>query len=177
MLRWLPVHVPATLSAAAIGHWTGWSRTSSGHCSRENLPLFAIRNRLARGKHVLEPLHGYMMLAERLYSDGREFAEAWNFGPPEDGERTVAWIIDRLYKLWDAKFDWVRDADVGPPEANFLKIDAAKARTYLGWRPKLDLPTTLEWIIDWTRRYESGDDMYAVSIAEIDKFMAISVDD
>jgi CDP-glucose 4,6-dehydratase len=128
-------------------------------------------------QHVLEPLHGYLILAERLYAGGREFAEAWNFGPPEESEKTVGWIIDRLYKLWDAQFDWVRDSDIGPPESTFLKLDASKARAYLGWRPKLDLPTTLEWIIEWTRRYQAGEGMLDTSLADIERYMAISASD
>lgn len=126
-------------------------------------------------QHVLEPLHGYMMLAERLYATDRKFIGAWNFGPPEESEKTVAWIIDRLYALWGATFDWVRDSETGPPESTFLKLDASKARAYLGWSPKLDLPTTLEWIVDWTRRYDAGEDMLAASIADIERFMAIQV--
>jgi len=124
-------------------------------------------------QHVLEPLHGYLMLAERLYTDGHEFASAWNFGPPEQSEKTVGWIIAQLYGLWGVDFDWEKDDNPGPPECTFLKLDAAKARGYLGWRPKLDLPTTLEWIVDWTRRFEAGQDMREASVADIKRFMQI----
>lgn len=125
-------------------------------------------------QHVLEPLHGYLMLAERLFSDGHRFAGGWNFGPPEESERTVGWIIERLYALWGVGFEWQRDKNPGPPESTFLKLDASKARAHLGWRPKLDLPTTLEWIVDWTRRYQAGEDMRRVSLEDIERFMAIS---
>lgn len=124
-------------------------------------------------QHVLEPLHGYLMLAERLYADGHSFASSWNFGPPEKSEKTVGWIIEQMYKLWGVNFDWQRDPNQGPPECTFLKLDAAKAHAYLGWRPKLDLITTLDWIVKWTRRYEAGDDMRKVSVAEIERFMMI----
>jgi CDP-glucose 4,6-dehydratase len=70
-------------------------------------------------------------------------------------------------------FEWRRDPDPGPPESTFLKLDASKARAYLGWRPKLDLPTTLDWIVKWTRRYQAGDDMRKASIDDIERFMAI----
>jgi CDP-glucose 4,6-dehydratase len=99
-------------------------------------------------QHVLEPLHGYLMLAERLYNDGHEFA-------------------------WGVTFPWTRDKNPGPPECTFLKLDASKAHAHLGWRPKLDLPTTLDWIVKWTRRYEAGDDMRKVSVADIERFMKI----
>jgi len=124
-------------------------------------------------QHVLEPLHGYLMLAERLFADRHEFASGWNFGPPEESERTVGWIIERLYELWGVGFEWERDSNPGPPESTFLKLDASKARAYLRWRPKLDLETTLGWIVDWTRRYERGENMREVSLADIDRFMGI----
>ncbi len=125
-------------------------------------------------QHVLEPLHGYLMLAERLYADRHTFASGWNFGPPEESERTVGWIIAKLYDLWGARFDWVRDNHLGPPECTFLKLDASKAHAYLGWRPKLDLETTLEWIVEWFQRYRRGDDAREIVINEIERFMAIN---
>jgi CDP-glucose 4,6-dehydratase len=124
-------------------------------------------------QHVLEPLHGYLMLAERLYTDGQAYASAWNFGPPEQSEKTVGWIIEQMYKLWGVTFEWERDKNQGPPECTFLKLDASKAHAHLGWRPKLDLPTTLQWIVEWTRRYEAGENMRNVCMEEIDRFMAI----
>ena len=113
------------------------------------------------------------MLAERLYTDGHEFASPWNFGPPESSEKTVGWVIERLYELWGVTFPWTRDKNPGPPECTFLKLDASKAHAHLGWRPKLDLPTTLDWIVKWTRRYQAGDDMRKVSLEDIERFMKI----
>lgn len=127
-------------------------------------------------QHVLEPLHGYLMLAERLYNDGHSFASAWNFGPPEESEKTVGWIIEQLYQLWGVTFEWKKDANPGPPECTFLKLDASKAHAYLGWRPKLDLMSTLDSIVKWSRRFEAGDDMRKVSVAEIERFMTIVPD-
>ncbi|MCW5632273.1 MAG: CDP-glucose 4,6-dehydratase [Rubrivivax sp.] len=125
-------------------------------------------------QHVLEPLHGYLVLAEHLYDrQGHDYSGGWNFGPPEASERTVGWIIRRLYDLWGVSFDWKRDEDRGPPESTFLKLDASKARALLGWRPKLDLDTTLRWIVEWTRQYQAGADMREVTYADIDRFAAI----
>jgi len=124
-------------------------------------------------QHVLEPLHGYLMLAERLYTHGHEFAQPYNLGPPESSEKTVGWVIEKLYELWGVTFPWTKDKNPGPPECTFLKLDASKAHAHLGWRPKLDLPTTLDWIVKWTRRYEAGDDMRKVSIEDIERFMKI----
>jgi CDP-glucose 4,6-dehydratase len=128
-------------------------------------------------QHVLEPLDGYLMLAERLLSDGHQFATSWNFGPPEHSERSVGWIIERLYALWQADFDWRRDHEPGPPENTFLKLDASKARAHLGWRCRLDLETTLSWIVDWFRRYQAGEDMRAVTHTQIERFMALAASD
>jgi CDP-glucose 4,6-dehydratase len=124
-------------------------------------------------QYVLEPLNGYLMLAERLFNDGHGFASAWNFGPSEEGERTVGWIIERLYALWPAAFDWERDDNPAPPESGFLKLDASRAHAYLGWRPKLDLETTLEWVVNWYKRYEAGEDARDECLKEIRRFMAI----
>ena len=88
-------------------------------------------------------------------------------------EKTVGWVIERLYELWGVTFPWTRDKNPGPPECTFLKLDASKAHAHLGWRPKLDLPTTLDWIVKWTRRYQAGDDMRKVSLEDIERFMKI----
>jgi CDP-glucose 4,6-dehydratase len=128
-------------------------------------------------QHVLEPLHGYLMLAERLFLDKHQVAGAWNFGPTEKGERTVGWVVEQLYSLWGVNFKWKQDLHQGPPESTLLALDSAKARKLLGWQPRLDLPTTLDWIVKWTRRYAAGDDMREVTFADIDTFMALPVSD
>lgn len=124
-------------------------------------------------QHVLEPLHGYLTLAEHLYNGRHQYSGGWNFGPPERSERTVGWILEQLYRLWGAGFTWERDANPGPPESTFLKLDSSKARGLLRWQPKLDLETTLSWIVEWTRQYQAGADMRQVTLAEIDRFAAI----
>jgi CDP-glucose 4,6-dehydratase len=122
-------------------------------------------------QHVLEPLNGYLVLAERLYNERHKFASGWNFGPPESSEKTVGWIVEHLYKLWGVDYPWVKDKEAGPPENTFLKLDASKAHAYLGWWPKLDLPETLAWIVRWTRRYEAGEDMRNATLDDIRQFM------
>lgn len=124
-------------------------------------------------QHVLEPLHGYLMLAERLVTDGPPFASAWNFGPAEENARSVGSVINDLYELWGVDFDWERDRRDAPPESTFLKLDSSKARAQLGWQPKLDLLTTLRWIVDWTRGYAAGADVRELTLADIDRYMAV----
>lgn len=126
-------------------------------------------------QHVLEPLNGYLTLAERLYTDGHPFSGGWNFGPSEKSERAVGWIISRLYALWGANFEWQLDAVPGPPESTFLKLDASKAHALLQWWPKLDLETTLKWIVDWARQYQDGADVRTISLADIDRFTGIEL--
>jgi CDP-glucose 4,6-dehydratase len=125
-------------------------------------------------QHVLEPVHGYLTLAERLYTHRHEFSSGWNFGPPESSEKPVGWIIGKLYDLWGTSMQWQHDTKPGPPEKTFLKLDSSKAHAYLGWRPKLDLPTTLAWIVNWTREFEKKNDMRVITLTEIKQFMALS---
>ena len=124
-------------------------------------------------QHVLEPLNGYLMLAEKLFESRHEFSRGWNFGPPAESEATVGQVTHRLYELWGAEFAWRRDTDPGPPESTFLKLDASKARAYLGWRPMLDLDTTLAWIVEWFRAFRDGADPRDACLADIHRFMAL----
>ena len=122
-------------------------------------------------QHVLEPLNGYLTLAEALYSDGPQFASAWNFGPFELNNKNVGWIIDQLYALWGAEHTWERDTQPNPHENNYLKLDSSKARALLGWSPKLDLSTSLKWIVDWTKVHQSGKNLRAVTESQICEFL------
>jgi CDP-glucose 4,6-dehydratase len=125
-------------------------------------------------QHVLEPLNGYLMVAERLYNQGVAYAEAWNFGPNDNGVETVGWIADRLYQLWGNGLVWQRDAGTTHAHENtFLKLDCSKAQARLGWQPQLDLHTTLQWIVIWTKAYQAGANMRAITEGQIRQFMAI----
>ena len=110
-------------------------------------------------QHVLEPLAGYLTLAEALLDDGPAHAEAWNFGPADDDARPVGWIVGRMAELWGPEMQWRQDEGTHPHEAQLLKLDASKARTQLGWSPRLPLAEALEWFVDWTRAYRAGDDV------------------
>jgi len=100
-------------------------------------------------QHVLEPLSGYLLLAQKLYNDGIKFAEAWNFGPRDDDARPVEWIVRELCKLWAHSKGYEIDANPQPHEATYLKLDISKARSHLGWHPRWDLSEALERIVDW----------------------------
>ena len=124
-------------------------------------------------QHVLEPLSGYLTLAERLASDPRAFGEAWNFGPATDEARPVAWVVDRLSRFWGDGARWERDPGTHPHEAGLLQVDASKARARLGWTPRLSLEEGLRWTVDWYRRFGAGEDAAALTLDQIQRFEAL----
>lgn len=126
---------------------------------------------------VLEPLSGYLALAQRLYERGPEFAEGWNFGPVDEDARTVQWIVDRMAKAWGEGAGWEADAGSHPHEAHFLKLDSSKARARLGWAPRLRLHEALDWVVEWYREYLAGGDVRAKTIAQIDAYAARDLGD
>jgi CDP-glucose 4,6-dehydratase len=120
--------------------------------------------------HVLEPLNGYLCLAERLWTRGPEFAQAWNFGPSSEDAQTVLWIVQNLTRLWGEGARWELDMASHPHESRYLKLDCSKAQSLLGWNPKLRLATALEWIVKWYRGYQQNEDMRALTEEQIMRF-------
>lgn len=118
-------------------------------------------------QHVLDPLSGYLLLAEKLYEDGAAVAESWNFGPQEEDAKPVAWIIQRMVELWGDGASWALDKGKNPHEARYLKLDCSKARIGLGWRPQWKLEKALEASVYWYKAYQSGDNMRDISLAQI----------
>jgi CDP-glucose 4,6-dehydratase len=121
-------------------------------------------------QHVLEPLNGYICLAEQLWVHGPKFAQAWNFGPSTEEARDVAWIVDYLTAAWGEGASWELDSAEHPHEDTYLKLDCSKARTLLGWAPKLPLSTALDWIVEWFRGYHRGGDMRRLTQDQIGRF-------
>ncbi len=119
-------------------------------------------------QHVLEPLHGYLLLAERLFKEGRTFAEGWNFGPSEESSVPVGTMVQKMEELWG---DSVRaEIQVDPDavhEATLLRLDCSKAAGKLDWHPKLDLDETLQWTVEWYRKLHEGADMTAFTMEQI----------
>jgi CDP-glucose 4,6-dehydratase len=121
-------------------------------------------------QHVLEPLAGYLLLAERLHADGPTFAEAWNFGPHDEDARPVQWLLERLTTAWQAgggTAHWRLDPRQQPHEAHYLKLDCAKARSQLGWQPRWPLDEAICRIVAWHRAHHAGADMRDRSILEL----------
>ena len=122
-------------------------------------------------QHVLEPLSGYMRLAEKLYTDGMPFADAWNFGPDDTEAKPVQWIADKLVSLWGEHAHWRRDERPHPHEAHYLKLDCSKARMTLNWRPTWGLEYTLNRIVLWHKAWLNQTDMHDYTVSEINDYM------
>jgi CDP-glucose 4,6-dehydratase len=120
-------------------------------------------------QHVLEPLSGYLILAQKLYKNQEEYAEGWNFGPNEQDVKPVDWILDKMISKWPSS-SWELDQNSNLHEAVFLKLDIAKAESKLGWQPVWELSHTLEKIIGWHRAWLNKEDMQAICLAEIEEY-------
>jgi len=131
-----------------------------------------IRNPLATRpwQHVLEPLSGYLALAEKLFAQGPAFAEAFNFGPAEEDAKPVQWIVETLAKNWGDGASWHLDGGAHPHEAHYLKLDCSKARATLAWQPRWHLDEALQAIIAWHKAHQDHKDMRAFSIEQISSF-------
>jgi CDP-glucose 4,6-dehydratase len=124
-------------------------------------------------QHVLNPLSGYLLLAQTLWDD-MDAATAWNFGPADGEARPVAWIVERLDALWPGGLRWEHDAGEHPHEARYLKLDSSRARARLGWRPRWDLERTLEAVVESYAALRDGADLRAVTLAQVDAFNTLS---
>ena len=127
---------------------------------------FAIRP----WQHVLEPLTGYLTLAQNLFHQGVKFAEGWNFGPYDVDAKNVEWITKTICEYWGDGASFQIDNNPQPHEANYLKLDCSKAMTLLNWHPRWDIKTTLKSIVDWNKSYVNGEDMRAVTIRQIEEY-------
>jgi CDP-glucose 4,6-dehydratase len=123
-------------------------------------------------QHVLNPLSGYLLLAQELCASPRasRAAQAWNFGPRDGDARTVGWIVERLAELWGGALRWELDSAENPPEASHLALDSGKAERELGWRAEWDLGEALERIVQWHEAERGGEDVRATSLAQIELF-------
>ena len=118
-------------------------------------------------QHVLEPLHGYILLAEKLLTGDPRFATAYNFGPTEDDAQPVQWIVEKMTQFWGDGATWTLDPDPGVHEAGYLKLDASRARSDLSWRPRLRLETALQWLVEWYKAADRNEDMQAHTFRQI----------
>ncbi len=123
---------------------------------------------------VLEPLRGYLTLAERLLQDPSRFASGWNFGPVDTDAKPVCWIPDQLARSLGEHASWVHDSGVHPREAHFLKLDASKSKACLDWHPVVPLEQALDWIVEWYRAFQAGEDLRARTLAQIERYEVLA---
>lgn len=125
-------------------------------------------------QHVLEPLIGYLTLAEKLHTNGPAFAEAFNFGPAEECAKPVQWIVAELTRHWGDGASWQLDSGNHPHEAHYLKLDCSKAHALLDWKPRWNLGQTLQAIIAWHKAHQSGEDMREMCLQQITDYESAS---
>jgi len=138
----------------------------------ENFQPVIVRNPLATRpwQHVLEPLSGYLVLAEQLYEKGEAFAEPWNFGPREEDCKPVNWILDKMVTNWGKGASWELDKKNNPHEAGYLKLDCSKAASKLNWHPSWNLEHTLKLIVKWHQDWRADKNMNSTCLQEIASF-------
>jgi CDP-glucose 4,6-dehydratase len=124
-------------------------------------------------QHVLEPLHGYILLAEQLLQGVPGFASAFNFGPSDEDAWTVERIATKMASVWGEEARWVRDSDPGAHEANYLRLDSSKAQAELKWRPRLGIEPALEWTASWYRASVRGEDMHTFTLEQIARYESL----
>ena len=125
-------------------------------------------------QHVLEPLRGYLTLAEKLYEQGSNFAEGWNFGPNDEDAKPVGWIVEQMANLWGNDAQWQIDTGSHPHEAHYLKLDISKARSRLDWHPALRLNEALQLIIDWSKQKQAGVNLRDLTLSQIKNYQNLT---
>lgn len=141
-----------------------------------NKKVISIRspNAIRPWQHVLEPVGGYIKLAEMLYKDGKNFSEAWNFGPKDNDAKNVKWVIENLVSIWggDASFE-INESSEDPHEANYLKLDCSKAKSKLEWEARLNLTTSLGMIYAWHKAHIENKSMREFSLNQIMEYQKL----
>jgi len=168
----------ASLASARAGNVIGGGDWADDRLIPDILRAFeksesvVIRNPLSTRpwQHVLEPLSGYLVLAQELFLNGDEFAEGWNFGPKDEDCKPVSWIMDQMVEMWGGNASWNLDKNNNPHEAEFLKLDCSKASSKLKWNPKWDLHYALNTIVDWHQNHIKGRDIKKQCLREINNY-------
>lgn len=124
-------------------------------------------------QHVLEALSGYLTLAERLYTEGQDYAQGWNFGPNDEDAKPVGWITEQMAAMWGNDAQWKIDAGDHPHEANYLKLDSSQARNLLDWHPALRLNEALKLIVDWSKQRLAGADVRELTLAQVQAYQTL----
>ena len=138
---------------------------------KNNKPVL-IRNPKAirPWQHVLEPLSGYLNLAQKLFAFGQSYAEAWNFGPQNNDAKPVSWVVENIIEQWGGNNSWKKEITKQPYESKILKLDISKANNMLNWKPLLTLSQALGLTIDWHKSWLNGDNAEKLCLEQIYTF-------
>lgn len=126
-------------------------------------------------QHVLEPLAGYLKLAERLYNGEKECADSWNFGPSEEDSKPVGWILEEIKRIWQEPVNWQIGTEKQPHEARLLKLDSTKARAELEWIPKLNINEAVKLTADWYRGCKEKNNLSEMTRNQIEFYQAKTI--
>ena len=121
-------------------------------------------------QHVLEPLSGYLLLAQKLYLHKKEFAESWNFGPNENEDYTVSQVVENIYKIWGTNVKWINDQKKQLHEDRFLKLDITKAKTRLKWFPQLSIIQALTYLVEWHKSFLNNENLRSKTLEQINDY-------
>jgi CDP-glucose 4,6-dehydratase len=122
-------------------------------------------------QHVLEPLNGYLTLAQHLFTNGIKYAEGWNFGPTDEDCVSVGNLVKMFCAEWGETAHFKIQSDSGPHEANFLKLDCSKAKMNLDWKPVWDIKKAIRTIVSWEKGFSKGADPHGLCENQINQFM------
>ena len=138
---------------------------------QKGLPI-SVRNpnAIRPWQHVLEPLSGYLILAQKLFESGGKFAEAWNFGPQDEDAKSVSWMASKLATCWGKNASWIPATGDHPHEANFLKLDISKATARLNWRPQWNLDECVSRTVVWHKLWFKKTSARQLCLKEINEF-------
>jgi CDP-glucose 4,6-dehydratase len=131
-------------------------------------------NAIRPWQHVMEPLRGYLTLAEQLFEHGPNFGEGWNFGPNDEDAKSVGWIVEQMAALWGNDAQWQIDTGDHPHEAHYLKLDISKARSRLNWHPALHLKDALALIIEWSKERAAGANMRQLTLYQLQAYQTLT---
>ena len=140
--------------------------------SNNQFPIIRNPYAIRPWQHVLEPLSGYKLLAEKLWEEGHKYAEGWNFGPENENIITVSELVNQLMSFWGINDEaaCAIDSSIQPHEAQLLKLDSSKAKYKLGWNQRLTIDQTLEWTTDWYRAFMNHADMQKFTLSQIEAY-------
>lgn len=130
-------------------------------------------NYIRHWQHVLDPLNGYLMLAEKMWNENEKFAESWNFGPIENNAKPVSWILEKFNEKWENGIKWELDDKEYNHENKFLKLDSSKSNSKLGWISKIELEEAIRLIVEWYSMFKKGEDMKKVTKEQIRYFSKV----